>query len=135
MGARLNQRFPKSGYTVWIRGGTFHLDNSHLTATNAPWAIVFSLIQCRVSYRAYPGERPVFDFSKVRPDGYRVTIAGSHTQSECFRVAGGNRNRFERLALHEGMGTGWDLTSGASHLVLNCDAYNELRRLQQSRSR
>jgi hypothetical protein len=88
----------------------------------------------------------VFDFTNVRPDGYRVTaflvtasdcvfrgfdvvgvqvtIPVSHTQSECFRVLGGNRNRFEQLALHDGMGIGWYLTSGAGNLVLNCDAYN-----------
>ena len=26
--------------------------------------------------------------------------------------------------MHDGMGNGWYLTSGASNLVLNCDAYN-----------
>jgi len=97
---------------------------------------------------AFPGERPVFDFSGVQPIGYRVTaflvtssasdcvfkgfevvgvtvnVTGVNSQSECFRVAGGNRNRFEQLALHDGMGIGWYLTSGQSNLVLNCDAYN-----------
>jgi pectate lyase len=88
----------------------------------------------------------VFDFSAVRPTGYRVTaflvsasdcvfrgfdvvgvqviVTGANTQSECFRIAGGNRNRFEQLAMHDGMGIGWYLTAGASNLVLNCDAYN-----------
>jgi Protein of unknown function (DUF1565) len=135
-----------SGDTVYLRGGTYFLNNSQLTATNSPWAIVNNINRSGISYLAYPGERPVFDFSGVQPIGYRVTafliaandcvfkgfdvvgvqvvIAGTHTQSENFRVAGGNRNRFEQLAMHDGMGNGWYLTSGQSNLVLNCDAYN-----------
>jgi hypothetical protein len=135
-----------NGDTIYLRGGTYYLDNSHLTATNNPWAIVNNITNRGISYLAFPGERPVFDFSGVQPTGYRVTaflvsasdcvfrgfdvvgvqvnVTGVNSQSECFRVAGGSRNRFERLAMHDGMGIGWYLTSGASNLVLNCDAYN-----------
>jgi len=132
--------------TVYLRGGTYLLNNSHLTATNNPWAIVNNITKSGVHYLAYPGEKPVFNFSAVQPIGFRVTaflvtgsdcvfkgfdvvgvtvnVTGVNSQSECFRVAGGNRNRFEQLAMHDGMGIGWYLTSGASNLVLNCDAYN-----------
>lgn len=135
--------------TVFLRGGTYFLNNSHLTATNSPWAIVNRINKSGIRYRAFPGERPVFDFTDLKPPGWRVTAflvtasdcvfegfdvvgvqvtikAGeaSNTQSECFRVAGGNRNRFERLVMRDGMGIGWYLTSGQSNLVLNCDAYN-----------
>jgi len=138
-----------SGDTVYLRGGTYFLDNSNFTATNPPWAIVNNLTKSGISYLAYPGERPVFDFSNVKPEvlasnrvtafrvaanncvfkgfdvvGVQVTIAGTHTQSENFRVDGGSNNRFEQLRLHDGMANGWYLTSGASNLVLNCDAYN-----------
>ena len=135
-----------SGDTVYLRGGTYFLNNSQLTATNNPWAIVNNINKSGVSYLAFPGERPIFDFSSVKPTGYRVTaflvtasdcifkgfdvvgvqvtIAGTHTQSENFRVAGGNRNRFEQLVMRDGMANGWYLTKGASNLVLNCDAYN-----------
>lgn len=135
-----------SGDTVYLRGGTYLLSNANLTATNNPWAIVNNITKSRISYVAFSGERPVFDFSNVQPTGYRVTaflvtasdcvffgfdvvgvkviVTGSNAQSECFRVAGGNRNRFEQLAMHDGMGIGWYLTSGQSNLVLNCDAYN-----------
>jgi len=136
------------GDTVYLRGGTYFLDNSHLTTTNNPWAIVNNLTKSGISYVAFPGERPVFDFSGVQPIGYRVTaflvtssasdcvfkgfdvvgvtinVTGGNSQSECFRITGGNRNRFEQLAMHDGMGIGWYLTSGQSNLVLNCDAYN-----------
>ncbi len=140
------QSIATAGDTVYLRGGTYLLNNANLTATNNPWAIVNNITKSRISYVAFPGERPVFDFSSVQPPGYRVTaflvtasdcvflgfdvvgvkviVTGSNAQSECFRVAGGNRNRFERLAMHDGMGIGWYLTSGQSNLVLNCDAYN-----------
>jgi hypothetical protein len=135
-----------SGSAVYLRGGTYFLNNSHLTATNNPWAIVNNINKSGVRYLAYPGEQPIFDFSAVQPTGLRVTafhvtasdcvfegfevvgvqvvVTGGNTQSECFRVNGGNRNRFERLSMHDGMGIGWYLTSGQSNLVLNCDAYN-----------
>ncbi|HEU6448591.1 MAG TPA: pectate lyase [Verrucomicrobiae bacterium] len=142
------QTAASSGDTIYLRGGTYYLDNSNLTATNSAWASVNTITKSGISYIAFPGELPVFDFSNVRPDGWRVTaflvtasrctfkgfdvvgvqvtIPASHTQSECFRVAstGANFNRFEQLRMHDGMGIGWYLTDGASNLVLNCDAWN-----------
>jgi len=136
------------GDTVFLRGGTYYLDNSNFTATNNPWAIINNINKSGISYLAYPGELPVFDFSRTDPStnretaflvtasscvfkgfdvvGVQVTIQTNHTQSECFRVAstGANFNRFEQLRMHDGMGNGWYLTDGASNLVLNCDAYN-----------
>ncbi|HEV2692019.1 MAG TPA: DUF1565 domain-containing protein [Verrucomicrobiae bacterium] len=143
------QTAASAGDTVYLRGGAYHLDNSNLTATNQPWAIVNNLTKSGISYIAYPGELPVFDFSNVKPSvqasnrvtaflvtasscvfagfdvvGVQVTVAAVHTQSENFRVAGGNFNRFEHLRMHDGMANGWYLTDGASNLVLNCDAFN-----------
>ncbi len=134
------------GDTVYLRGGTYFLQDSNFTVTNNPWAIVNNITKNGISYLAYPGELPVFDFSQTNPTtnretaflvtasscvfkgfdvvGVRVTIQTNHTQSENFRIAGGNFNRFEQLRLHDGMGNGWYLTSGASNLVINCDAYN-----------
>jgi len=143
------QSAASAGDTVFLRGGNYFLNNTHVTATNAPWAIVNRINKNGINYLGFPGERPVFDFSSVKPPGWRVTaflvtasdcvfkgfdVVGAqvtirageagNTQSECFRVAGGNRNRFEHLAMRDGMGVGWYLTSGQSNLVLNCDAYN-----------
>ena len=131
---------------VYLRGGTYYLDNSNITATNSPRAIVNNITKNNISYLAYPGELPIFNFTNVQPPGLRVTafhvsarncvfqgfdvvgvqvtIPTSHTQSECFWVDGGNNNRFQQLRLHDGMANGWYLTKGASNLVLNCDAYN-----------
>lgn len=145
---RKAQAVSHSGDTVWLRGGTYHLDNSHLTMTNSPWVVVINITNNGISYLNYPGELPVFDFSAVAPDPpiYRVTafqvwsnncvfkgfdivgvpivILTNGTQSECIRVQGGNNNRFEQLRMHDGHGIGFYLTDGASNLVLNCDAYN-----------
>lgn len=134
-----------AGDTVYLRGGIYYLSNAHLTATNNPWAIIHNITKSKISYVAFPGERPIFDCSAVEPIGYRVTaflvsasdcvfqgfdvvgvtvnVTGVNSQSECFRVTG-NRNRFEQLAMHDGMGIGWYLTAGQSNLVVNCDAYN-----------
>ena len=142
------QSVAASGDTVYLRGGTYFLNNTNISATNSigPYNIVNNMTKNGISYLAYPGELPVFDFSNVQSVtnrvtaflvtasscvfkgfdvvGVRVTIPVVHTQSECFRVAGGNFNRFEMLRMHDGMGIGWYLTSGASNLVLNCDAYD-----------
>ena len=145
------QSAASSGDTVYLRGGTYYLSYANVTATNAPWVIVNNITKSGISYIAYPGELPVFDFSNVLPPiansnrvtaflvtasscvfkgfdvvGVQVTVHLVHTQSENFRVAStsANFNRFEQLRMHDGMGNGWYLTDGASNLVLNCDAYN-----------
>jgi hypothetical protein len=134
------------GDTVYLRGGTYFLSNANLTWTNSAWAIVNNITNNGISYLAYTNEDPIFNFTNVQPSGYRVTaflvmsnncvfkgfevvgvqvtIPTVHTQSENFRVNGGNNNLFEQLSMHDGMGNGWYLTDGASNLVLNCDAYN-----------
>lgn len=145
---RKAQAVSHSGDTVWLRGGTYYLNNADIVLTNSPWVVVNNITNSGVSYLNHPGELPVFDFSGVAPDppSYRVTafqvwsnncvfkgfdivgvpivILTNGTQSECIRVQGGNNNRFEQLRMHDGHGIGFYLTDGASNLVLNCDAYN-----------
>ncbi len=142
------QSVASAGDTVYLRGGTYHLNTANLTATNLPWKVVNNINKSGISYLACPGELPVFDFSAVHPDpptnrvtafqisanscvfkgfdvvGVPIVITNAGTQSECFRVNGGNMNRFEQLRMHDGHGIGFYLTDGASNLVLNCDAYN-----------
>ena len=137
------------GDTVYLRGGTYTLDNSDITYSHSAWDSVNHITKDGIRYIAYADEVPIFDFSDVKPVGRRVTAflveadncvfegfevvgvqvtiaAGeaNNTQSECFRIVGGNNNRFERLSMHDGMGIGWYLTSGGGNLVINCDAYN-----------
>ncbi|SHO54734.1 right-handed parallel beta-helix repeat-containing protein [Vibrio quintilis] len=140
------QKKASEGDTVYIRGGTYHPDNSNITQHQGLRAIVNNITKNKIKYINYPGERPVFDFSKVKPVNYRVTaflIRGDHnvfkgfdvvgvqvtitdkrTQSEAFMVKKGDYNRFENLAIHDGMGIGWYLTEGKNNEVINVDAYN-----------
>lgn len=99
-----------------------------------------------ITYMAYPGEKVVFDMSEYKPMGKRVAVFyvqgdwlvfkdfditgtqvvvfdGSNTQSECFRIAGGNHGLYENLRMHHGMAIGWFLVEGSHNLVLNCDAW------------
>ncbi|MDP4276979.1 MAG: hypothetical protein Q8914_05020, partial [Bacteroidota bacterium] len=152
------QQYVVPGDTVYIRGGTYEMNESQIYRKESIWAYINYLdksgtsASARICYWAYPGEHPVFDLSKVKPAGYRNTIfytKGSwlyfkglevtgvqvtittHTQSECFRNEGSN-NIFEQLSLHDGMAIGFYLTKGANNLVLNCDAYRNWDSVSES---
>jgi pectate lyase len=135
-----------TGDTVYIRGGTYYMTDDDISCHQSIRAIVNNLDKDGISYINFPRESPVFDFSQVKPEDYRVTafmvradhcvfkgfdvvgvqvtIANEHTQSEAFMVNKGNYNRFENLAIHDGMAIGWYLVDGSNNYVLNVDAYN-----------
>ena len=136
------------GDTVWLRGGLYHMTESQISHTERIYACVTFLDKNGapgkyIHYWAYPGEKPVFDYSAVKPADLRVAafyVTGSwihlkgfevtgvqvtiktHTQSECFENHGSN-NIYEMLGMHDGMAIGFYLLSGANNLILNCDAY------------
>jgi len=138
------QAAASSGDTVFIRGGIYNLDPSEIARKDNLYACVHVINKSGINYFAYAGEKPVFDFSAVKPSGLRVTgffvsAAGchfkglevkgvqvtitTHTGSECFRVEGSN-NTFEALTLDHNMGLGLAITRhGAANTVLNCDAF------------
>jgi Right handed beta helix region len=136
------------GDTVFLRGGTYRLEERHIARTERIFAYVTLLDKSGepgrpIRYAAWPGEKPVFDLSAVKPAdrrvhafrvtgswlhlegfevvGVQVTIKG-HTQSICLDVQG-SHNVLERLSLHDGMAIGVWIGDGAHNLVLNCDAY------------
>lgn len=144
------QSLAAPGDTVFLRGGTYQMQESQITARTRIQAYVVHLDKSgtkekRIYYWAYPGEQPVFDFSLVKPAGYRVhafeitgswlhlkglevigvqvTITDVNTQSICFSNNGGSNNIYEQLSMHDGQGIGFFLTAGSNNLVLNCDAY------------
>jgi hypothetical protein len=137
-----------AGDTVWIRGGTYAVTEAQIARRERIFAYVMLFDRSGepgrpIRYRAYPGERPVFDFSAVKPASYRVyalrvnaswlhfegfeltgiqvTITG-HTQSIGFDNQG-SHNVYERLSVHDGMAIGFWIGDGSDNLVLNCDAY------------
>ena len=136
------------GDTVYIRGGTYRMREEQIVRRERPYAYVTLLDRSGepgrpITYRAYPGERPIFDFRDVKPAGFRVTafrvnaswlhlrgleVVGvqvtitTHTQSICFDNQG-SHNVYEQLSMHDGMAIGLWIGNGAHNLVLNCDAY------------
>jgi pectate lyase-like protein len=138
-----------AGDTVYIRGGTYVMTESQIAQYSSIWAYVTLLNKSgssgkRINYWAYPGEKPVFNYSNIKPAGYRIhafQVTGSwihikglevtgvqvtittHTQSECFENQGSN-NIYERLSMHDGKAIGFYLTKGGNNLILNCDAWN-----------
>src|SRR5581483_1926753 len=71
------QRSVSAGDTVYIRGGVYHLTEAQISHTERIYACVTWLDKSGkrgkyILYSAYPGERVVFDYSEVRPAGYRV---------------------------------------------------------------
>lgn len=138
------------GDTVYVRGGTYIMTTDQVAAYSGIWAYVTLLNKSgtsgkRINYWAYPGEKPVFDYTNIKPANYRinafevtgswihlkglevtgvqVTITTSNTQSICFSANGGSNNIYELLTMHDGMAIGFYLTRGSNNLILNCDAY------------
>lgn len=139
-----------AGDTVYVRGGTYMMQESQIATYSSIWAYVTYLTKSgtsgkRINYWAYPGEKPVFNYNQVNPTNYRinafevtgswlhikglevigmqVNITTSNTQSICFSNNGGSNNIYEQLSMHDGQAIGFYLTRGANNLILNCDAY------------
>lgn len=143
------QTVVEPGDTVYVRGGKYVMNENQTARKQGIWAMVHLLNKSgiegkRIHYWAFPGEKPVFDLSQVKPSNYRIlvfNVTGSwihikglevigtqvsiltHTQSECFHNEGSN-NIYEQLSMHDGQAIGFYLIKGSNNLVLNCDAYN-----------
>ena len=142
------QEAVKPGDTVYIRGGVYRMQEEQIARKEKIWAYVTFLDKSGmqgkpINYFAYPGEKPVFDYTDIKPAGLRIIafyVSGSwihfkgleitgiqvtiktHTQSECFENHGSN-NIYEMLNMHDGMAIGIYLLTGSNNLFLNCDAY------------
>ena len=147
------QQLLSAGDTLYMRGGTYTVGMSEIMSLSDKGAGGFSYVYQlnkagtdeahRTCYFGYPGERPVFDFSQVRPNsrvsafslqadylhlknfdiiGVQVPVTG-HAQSECISARKGSCCIIENIAMHDGMAIGYYQTSGHNNLVLHCDAY------------
>jgi hypothetical protein len=145
---RRAQDAARPGDTVWVRGGVYRMAEAAVARKRGIFASVILLDKSGepgrpIRYAALSGEQPRFDFSAVKPEGFRVSafhVTGSwlcveglevtgvqvtltnHTQSICFENAG-SHNVFERLVMRDGMGIGYYSVRGSDNLVLNCDAF------------
>ena len=158
-GIQKAQTLVSAGDTVYVRGGTYMMQESQIASYTRIWAYVILLDKNgkenqRINYWAYPGEKPVFDFSNIKPANYRVhafEITGSwlhikgfevigvqvmitnvNTQSICFSNDGGSNNIYEQLNMHDGQAIGFYLTAGSNNLILNCDAYRNYDYVSQA---
>ena len=138
----------KPGDTVYIRGGIYKIDNSHINRQHKIWNYVFEITKSGqpkkpITYTSYKDEKTIFDFSQVNPNGKRITafyvtaswihfkgieVTGikaprlEHTQSECFENHGSN-NIYEQLKMYKNQAIGIYHLNGSNNRFLNCDAY------------
>ncbi|MFE9449724.1 right-handed parallel beta-helix repeat-containing protein [Streptomyces sp. NPDC006739] len=143
------QSVAQAGDTVYVRGGTYSYtgaDSGCRSQTDRVDAITLNKSGSSghpIRYWAYPGERPVFDFSRVKDDcrikGFDVTGDWIHLKGlevtgvpqnnnlnhESWGVwVSGSDNTFEQLDLHHNMGPGLFIQDGGGNLVLNCDSHH-----------
>jgi hypothetical protein len=143
------QAAAQPGDIVYLRGGTYAYTRANSTCTSQTARVdAITLNKSGSSgnplrYWAYPGERPVFDFSRMTDDcrikGFDVT--GSYIHLKGLEVTGvrqnnnlnheswgiwisGSNNIFEQLNVHHIMGTGLFINGGGGNLVLNSDAHD-----------
>ncbi len=144
------QSVAAAGDTVYLRGGTYTITESDISRVES------SLFACigfldksgtagqTIKYWNYPGEKPLFDLTAVKPADQRVVgfwVSGNyihmkgieitglqvtiltHTESYCI-YSWGSHNIFENISMHDNKGTGLRHRTGGYNLFLNCDSYN-----------
>jgi len=117
-----------AGDTILIRGGvyqissTISLGSSSKSGTATNYYHVF----------AYPGEKPVFDFSKqTSSDGIKVNgsywyLKGIESMYSTHNgiAVNGSYNIIENCVMHDNKNSGMQFGNGASYnKIINCDSY------------
>lgn len=114
------------GDTVLIRGGNYAptsgttFSKSGTSDTN------------RIKYWAYPGEKPVFNYSKVGGVGFNVTGSWLHFKGievcyagEPIVISDASNDIMELMDTHHAGGSGIFISHGkGGHLLLNCDSHD-----------
>ena len=136
------QSVAASGDTVLIRGGTYSLFT--IAATDSNYHYVHVLNKAGITYEAYPGEVPVFNFAGIPTDrrvcGFRITTTvtligiqvtgtpvGTQKQSENFRIDGSGANAtFIDCVCHDTQANGFYFTNHGHGSCTNCDSYNNV---------
>jgi hypothetical protein len=143
------QAVAQPGDTVYFRGGTYtytHGINSCASQTARVDAITLNKSGSSgntIRYWAYPGEKPVFNFSRMTDDCRikGIDVTGSWIHLKGLEVTGvpqnnnlnheswgiwisGSNNTFEQINTHHHMGPGLFIQNGGGNLVLNTDAHD-----------
>lgn len=115
-----------AGDTVFIRGGTYTpssgttFSKSGTSDTN------------RIKFWAYPGEKPIFDYSKAGGIGFNVTGSWLHFKGieicyagEPIVISNASNDIMELMDTHHAEGSGIFISHGrGGHLLLNCDSHD-----------
>jgi Protein of unknown function (DUF1565) len=137
------QSVASSGDTVSIRGGTY--SSFTIAGSDSNYNYVHQLSKGGISYVAYTGETPIFNFSSIttslRVCGFHVTGSGikitglvvtgtpvgSQKQSENFRIDGSAAScAFTRCVCHDSAANGFYFTNKSTGSCTNCDSYNNI---------
>lgn len=138
-----------AGDTVYFRAGTYAYTAG--TSTCSSDTATINAIELTksgsagklITYAAYAGEKPVFDFAGIK-DSCRITgirLTASYVHLLGLEIQGvpqnnaanheswgvwnsGSNNVFELLDLHDNMGPGLFISDGGNNLVLNCDSHD-----------
>jgi hypothetical protein len=143
------QTAAQPGDTVYLRGGTYAYTRANSSCSSQTARVDAVTLNksgssgSPIRYWAYPGEKPVFDFSRMtdncRIKGFGVT--GSNIHLKGLEVRGvpqnnslnaeswglwisGSNNIFEQIDTHHHMGTGLFINGGGGNLVLNSDSHD-----------
>lgn len=145
------QAMAAAGDTVYFRGGAWvYTAGLNACASMTDTVNVITLNKSGqagkpIRYWAYPGEKPVFDFSQMK-DNCRVkgfNVTGSYLHLKGLEVTGapqqpgnlqnneswgvwnsGSNNTFEQIDTHHHMGPGLFIANGSHNLVLNSDSHH-----------
>jgi hypothetical protein len=137
------QSVASSGDTVSIRGGTY--SSFTIAGSDSNYNYVHQLSKSGITYAAYTGETPIFNFSSIstslRVCGFHVTGSGikiiglvvtgtpvgSQKQSENFRIDGSAAScAFTRCVCHDTAANGFYFTNKSTGSCTNCDSYNNI---------
>ena len=119
----------QAGEIIYVRGGTYILSTTIVIAKSGSSNSVISLL-------AYPGEKPVLDFSSQALGGTNrgIVLTGSYWHIKGISITGagdngmiiegGSYNTVENCAFYRNRDSGLQIDNGASYNnTLNCDSY------------
>ncbi len=117
------------GDTIYVRGGSYPLTSTILISSNQNGSD-----SNRHYLFAYPGERPLLDFSTSAGGVKGISLKASYWYIKGLDIAGagdngmeidgGNDNIIEFCAFYENRDSGLQLSNGAANNhIINCDAY------------
>jgi hypothetical protein len=143
------QAVAEPGDTVYFRGGTYAYSHANTSCTSQTARVDAVTLDksgtsgSPIRYRAYPGERPVFDFSQMTDDCRikGVDVTGSWIDLKGLEISGvpqnntlnheswgiwnsGSDNTYEQLDIHNIMGPGLFIQDGGGNLVVNTDSHD-----------